>query len=244
MTALEGSTAIITGAGHSIGRAVAHAMAGEGANLVLVDADEEMVASTMAGVLALGARAVGMRTNALSRDQVDAAVATAIREFGAVDILVNCVCGVVPRIPFDERTVEQKSPASTAVVGAFHFMEACFPLMKEHGGRIINIASGSERKGASGFAATGTLRRLSKVAARDWAEHRINVTLIDPFAGLADQREPEVARSDVPAKSLETLSPEREGTHDYIGRMAVLLSWWDSGITGKVVTADGGMNDL
>src|ERR1700739_712430 len=86
---LEGKTAIVTGSGRGIGRAIAETFAREGANVVIASVGEEECASAVNAITAAGGAASAKPTNVGRRDEVEAMVAFAVETYGALDILVN-----------------------------------------------------------------------------------------------------------------------------------------------------------
>src|SRR5262245_59738439 len=100
---LEGKTALVTGAGRGLGRAIALALADAGANVALGLRDRESGAELAQRITALGARATCLQMDVLDLQQGYDAIDKAILEFGAVDILVNNVGGSIQR-PLEDFT--------------------------------------------------------------------------------------------------------------------------------------------
>ena len=86
---LSGKTAIVTGAGSGMGKAIATMYAKEGANVLLADINEERVEQARAEIEELGGSAIAMKVNVAERSEVEAMIDKAIAEFGQLDILVN-----------------------------------------------------------------------------------------------------------------------------------------------------------
>jgi NAD(P)-dependent dehydrogenase (short-subunit alcohol dehydrogenase family) len=144
-TGLQGKTALITGASRGIGKAIAFAMAGEGANVVLSSrrqealdevAEELRAAHPSAGILAKAA-------NVGDEDQARACVDAAIAEFGGLDVLVNNAGTSVHFGPMTE--IDAAAAAKTVQVNQYSVVLwtrlAWKAWMAEHGGSIINMAS-------------------------------------------------------------------------------------------------------
>lgn len=248
MGKLDGKVAIITGGGRGLGRGFAMAMAKEGAAIVIPEYNEEILTPTIKELKDLGTEALGIVCNVRFKDQVDAAVATAIQEFGTVDILVNNAQQYWVGIPLEEQTEEKmRLTWESGCLGALFFMQACFPYMKEHGGKIINLYSGTAmggEKGQASYVATkGAVQALSRVAAREWGKYKINVNLISPAAmspGLEAFRigNPEKYAAAEANNPLGKIGGDPETD---IGHVAVFLASSDSDyITGQTILVDGG----
>jgi 3-oxoacyl-[acyl-carrier protein] reductase len=241
MITLQGKTAIVTGAARGIGEAVARAMNGLGAAVVLVDRDAEAL-STMQQ--SMGAR----DTRAHAGDIVDTAfvdrvVAETVREFGGVDILVNNAGvirdGLVERISDDD----WDAVLSVNLKGAFHCCRAVVPAMKARGaGKIVNMVSRAwlGNRGQSNYSASkGALVSLTRTLALELADHNIQVNAVAP--GFIDTPMTR-ALSDAVRQRLISLQPGRRvGSVDDIAAAVCFLASDRAGfITGQVLHVDGG----
>lgn len=140
---LKGQTAVVTGASKGIGYAVAEALAGAGANVVICARNEEEVRGAAERLNAGGGgRVRAVRCDMRSYDDVRALIEVAVQEFGGVDVLVNNA-GVGTFTPIDELSVERWSQIiETNLSGVFYACHEAVPHMKRRGsGFIINIGS-------------------------------------------------------------------------------------------------------
>jgi len=145
---LKDKTAIITGSRRGIGRAIALALAGEGANVVVSDISEEDCLKVVSEIDLAGGRAIAMKCDVSVKAEVQDMIARTIAEFGKVDILVNNAMQSTIK-PFVRLTEEEWSLVlDVNLKGAFLCSQAAARNMMRNGwGRIINIASVSSGGG-------------------------------------------------------------------------------------------------
>lgn len=182
---LQDQVAVVTGAASGIGRATAHALAAQGARVVVADIDSDGGEKTVAAL-----REHGAKGDFLPVDMTDPASIASLADavgtrHGAVDVLVNGA-GWGRTAPFWEGTPEfwQKLIALN-LVGPMTLAKALLPPMLERKqGRIVNIASDAGRVGSLGetvySAAKGGLIAFTKSLARETARHGINVNCVCP----------------------------------------------------------------
>src|ERR1051326_973012 len=141
---LEGQTALVTGAAHGFGRAIAKTLADAGATVWGGDVLEPELAETKK---VCGERCQVRRLDVTDRALVQAVVKEAQAATGRIDILVNDAGGVLGQVgrPIEEITPQQwQSIFDVNVTGAFNCIQAAAPAMKAHRyGRIVNISSGA-----------------------------------------------------------------------------------------------------
>jgi NAD(P)-dependent dehydrogenase (short-subunit alcohol dehydrogenase family) len=182
---LAGRTAIVTGAGGGIGRAICLGFAAAGAKVACLDID---VATAEKAAVACGTNALALRCDVSSEAETKAAAATAISHFGAVHILVNAAAtddrnGSILDISVDEWA----RVFAVNVTGAFLMSRAVLPTMiAAGGGSIIHIASQLGRVAAPARAAyctsKGAIIQLAKAMAVDHAGDNIRVNALSPGA--------------------------------------------------------------
>ena len=251
MGKLDGKVAVVTGSGRGIGRGVALEFAREGAAVVVVEIDPESGKRTVGEIEALGGRAHLALADVCRRADVNAAVAAAKEVFGTVDILVNNAQIQRQQISFEDTSDDDMEVSlASGIHATFYFMQACLPLMREGGGKIINVASAAGLLGHPGWTSYAVakegIRALTKVAAREWAQHKINVNVICPAADTPSFRlwrdnNPELGQGLVDSIPLGHMGdPEAD-----IGRAVVFLASSDSDfITGMTLMVDGGQTIL
>src|SRR4051794_207401 len=245
-TRLASRTALVTGAGSGIGRAIAVGMAAAGAEVLSLDVDEERSAQTVAAV-----REAGGQARALACDVTDeAAVADAVGAIAKIDVLCNNV-GVIDDFALaDEMTLDMwERVLRINLTGQFLMCRAALPGMLDRGcGAIINIASEAGlRGGAAGVAYTASKHGvvgLTRNLAYTYRERGIRTNAICP-GGV---RETSISSSaDIDRGGLALLAPVRAvigdayGTPDQVAAVAVFLaSDAASFVNGAIIPVDAG----
>lgn len=186
---LAGKTALITGSSSGIGRATALRFAREGVSVVINGRDENKIASVVKEVEAEGGRALGIRANVGSFAEVNAMVATALKEFGHLDILVSNA-GVFHHESFLNMTEEEWDEVLTVdLKGNFNCCRAVIgPMITQQWGRIVCITAISGLTGYPNMthiaAAKAGTHGFVKALAREVASSGITVNAVAP--GLVD----------------------------------------------------------
>lgn len=191
---LAGQTALITGGGRGIGRAIAEALAPYGVNLVITARSAREVHDTTAVLRALGADALGVTADVAVADDVRSLVDQAVDEFGTVDILINNAGLLQPvGMAWELDPEEWAYNIHVNLIGAYRLCHAVLPLMIEEGaGRIINVSSGAARATSAtpGWSAYGAakagLDHFTRILAVEVAPHGIRVNSMYP--GITDTR--------------------------------------------------------
>ena len=198
---LSARSAVVTGAGRGIGRAVAWALAAEGAAVTLAARTESEVAAEAEAIRAAGGRAAAFRTDVAVESDVRALFGAAIREFGGVDVLVHCA-GIAlfgPVSSLDAGDLDHV--LATNLRGSFLCIREALRVMEPLGrGSIIGIASTVARKAYPDHAAYGASKLgmvgLWRSAAAEAARHGIRVSTILPGAtrtGIIGGARPDLA---------------------------------------------------
>ena len=224
---LLNKTAIVTGSRRGIGKAIALALAKEGANVVVTDVSQEDCQKVAAEIQNAGGKAMAIKCDISSKSEVLAMVDKTVSEFGRVDILVNnAATGVIK--PFVRLTEEDWDRTfAVNVRGAFLCSQAAAKnMIKNGGGRIINISSVASGGGggapplmASYVASKGGLKSLSQAMAVELAVFGINVNVICP--GTIDSG---AVPESMKTRSLKTVPQGRLGRPEEIANMVVFLA--------------------
>ena len=187
---LEGRTAIVTGGGQGIGRAICGIFAEEGASVVVVDIDESRAGETASQLNREGRTATAVRADVSSGAEIKALVDGVLADSGRVDILVNNAGLAVFRSV--EQCTEEEWDRVMAVnlKGPFLLAKALLPAMKaQRSGAVINLASvagktGGVVSGAPYSVSKAGLECLTKSLARELAPYGVRVNAIAP--GIID----------------------------------------------------------
>lgn len=191
MQSLQSKTALITGAGKGIGRAVALALANESVHIGLVARTEKDLQAVAAEVTALGVKAAIAMADVSDINSVNAAVAKIRQELGAIDILINNA-GTAAFGKFLELTPEQwENQVKVNLFGVYYVTRAVLPEMIERQtGDIINVSSTAGLKGApvtSAYSASKFgLMGLTDSLMQEVRKHNIRVTALTPSTVVTD----------------------------------------------------------
>lgn len=185
---LDGRTAIVTGAGGGIGRAIGLAFAGAGAAVACVDRNEDSAAATQAAIAEAGGRAIAIRCDVSRESDAHAAVRATQDAFGAPRILVNAAAADDPNGSVLEVSPEEWDQVfAVNVRGAYLMSRAVLPpMIAAGGGNIIHIASQLGRVAAPNrapyCASKGAIIQLAKAMATDHAAQNVRVNALSPGA--------------------------------------------------------------
>jgi 3-oxoacyl-[acyl-carrier protein] reductase len=238
--------AVVTGGDSGIGKAIALALAGEGATLSIWGRSAERGEKVVAGIETAGGEAMFVSVDVSNADQVKVAYEKTIKQFGRVDILVNNAA--VAQAKSIESLTQEDWDWIMAVNarGTFLCSQVIMGRMKEaKAGKIINIASGagkygSNAAGAHYAASKAAIICFTKCLARELAPYQINVNAISPGPIMTDLLE-EVTKGDM-QEFLSMIPLRRIGLPEDVSPVAVLLASDDSKfITGEIIDVNGGL---
>jgi len=243
---LGGRIAVVTGASKGLGKAIALALAAEGARVALVSRDAALLDAVAAEIAGLGGEAHAFPTDITSEDQVRALEQAVVSTFGKVSILINNA-GINIRRPVTEFSLDEwRSVMDTNVTAAFLMCRSFIPHMMGTGyGRIVNMTSTMTHVSlphrAAYSASKAALLGMTKAIALELAAERITCNGISPGPFATEMNRSLLDNPEATAQFLGSTPLGRWGRVEEVGQLAVYLCSEDAAfITGTDILIDGG----
>lgn len=241
---LKGKVALVTGCEQGLGMGIAVGLAEAGADIYGAGIGD--MAQVKAAVEAAGRRFEGAHVNLIRQDGIDALVGEGIEKFGHIDILVNNA-GIIRRedsVNFSEKDWDDVININLKTV-FFLCQRVAREMIKQGGGRIINIASMLSFQGGirvpSYTASKSGVKGITMLMANEWAQHNINVNAIAPGYMATDNTSALRADEKRSGEILDRIPAGRWGTPQDVAGAAVFLAGDASGyINGFTIAVDGG----
>jgi 3-oxoacyl-[acyl-carrier protein] reductase len=253
---LSGKTAVIAASSQGLGKAIAEGLLREGANVVVSGREEEKLKDVVAELQKIGSgKVVFRRTDITNPEDIKQLIQTAVDQFGGVDILVNNAGGP-PAGSFETITDEQWQTAfELNLLSYIRLIRESLPFLKEHGGKIINIASSSIKEPIPGLLLSNTFRTgivgLTKTLAQELAQYGILINTVAPGRIATDRvrhldevnaEKMQISREEVEERVKGTIPLGRYGKPEEFAKVVVFLaSDANSYMTGSSFLVDGGM---
>ncbi|MEO0326245.1 MAG: 3-oxoacyl-[acyl-carrier-protein] reductase [Myxococcota bacterium] len=246
MFRLDDKVALVTGGSRGIGRAIAEALAGAGALVVLTyRTGADAAAEAVAGIESAGGQAEAVALDVADTASVEAVVKDVAKRHGRLDVLVNNAGISKDGLLLRVKPADLEVTFATNVAGSLFAAKAAIrPMMKQRGGRIIQLSSVVGESGNPGqavySASKAALLGLTKSLAREYASRGITVNAVAPGYITTDMT---AALPDEATAAFVDQTPlGRAGTPAEVAAAVLFLASDEAGyITGQVIRVNGGM---
>jgi NAD(P)-dependent dehydrogenase (short-subunit alcohol dehydrogenase family) len=243
----DGETAVVTGGGRGMGRAVSMRLAAEGARVVVAELNAEHGEEVAADIRKAGGSAVAVAVDVSRTADVTRLFAEAVKAFETVDILVNNAGIAVARALVDYTEADWDRQMDVNVKGVFFCAQAAARLMiPRRRGRIVNFAStsafvSSSKPEVAYDTSKGAVRQMTVSLAAELAPHGINVNAVAPGTTATEMTKSSLATDEGMAWQLARIPMGRVGQPDDIASAVLFLcSREASYVTGHTLVVDGG----
>jgi 3-oxoacyl-[acyl-carrier protein] reductase len=240
-------TALVTGAGRGIGKAIAETLARHGVTVICVSKSADSCGAVAASIVASGGKAKALAVDVADGSAVAAASEALLKEYPNIDILVNNAGITKDGLLFRMSEADWTDVLTTNLTSCFHWTKhIARPMTRARWGRIVNITSVSGIMGNAGqanySAAKAGMIGLTKTLAREFAGRSVTVNAVAPGFIKTDMTTAFVNNPEASGKILEVVPLKRFGEAADIANMTAYLCSEEAGyITGQVFNVDGGM---
>jgi NAD(P)-dependent dehydrogenase (short-subunit alcohol dehydrogenase family) len=242
-----GQAAVVTGAGRGMGRAVALALAREGAAVVVAEVDRASADQVVSEIEAAGGRARTVTVDIASVDDVRRLFKETVEAFGGLDILVNNAGIGIPKPLVDYTEQDWDRQLGVNLKGMFFATQEAAKLMiPKRKGKIVNFAStaafvSSSTPETAYDISKGGVRQLTISVAAELAPHNINVNAVAPGTIMTELTMRVLDTEEKMARASAKIPLGRLGTpEDMVGPVLFLCSSDADYVTGHVLVVDGG----
>jgi len=199
---MKGRAALVTGAASGLGRATALRLARAGADVCLVDINEEGLAETAAGATELGVKAIWRARDLAVADHCGSVVAAAVEAFGRLDALCNVAAVFIPCHAAEMSTADWDRTVAVNLSAPFHLIQAALPYLLQAHGAVVNVTSCAAHVGqaytAAYCATKAGLSHLTRSLAMEYMHKPVRFNAVAPggmmtglAAGFRNLRDPD-----------------------------------------------------
>lgn len=246
---LKDKISIVTGGSTGIGRAIAEGLAEAGSMVVIANRKREEGEKAAKEIINKGCKAIYHQLDVTQKESVEILFNYIKEEFGHLDVLINDAGINRLKKILDYTEEDLQTIMQVNVLGTFLCSRAAFPLMKEKGGKIINLSSLTVFKclnnGSSVYSvAKSGVSQFTKVCAVEWAPYKITVNAIAPGLCITNlnktfyEKNPEILKKI--CATIPLASPAKPD--DFTGIAIFLASPASNYITGQTFVIDGGLS--
>jgi len=242
---MNGQTAIITGGGRGIGKAIAESLANRGVNIVVVDVNIDVADQTASELTALGVKSIAIKADVANPSDVKGVFESAAKEFKKVEILVNNAGITRDGLLLRMREEDWDLVMNVNLKGTFLCLrEGVKAMSKQRYGRIINISSIVAFMGNPGqanySASKAGIIGLTRTTAKEYASRGITVNAVAP--GFITTAMTDSLPDNVKQEMLRAIPMNKFGTIEDVAQAVLFLASPQSGyVTGQVLHVNGGM---
>jgi NAD(P)-dependent dehydrogenase (short-subunit alcohol dehydrogenase family) len=245
---LEGQTAVVTGGGNGIGKAVALGLARSGAHVVVMDHEFSAAQAAVSDIVKEGLSATAMCVDVKDESQVDQAMKQAYELHQRLDILINNAGIAIRKPTIDLALADWNRVLEVNLTGVFLCARSAARFMIEQGsGAMVNTASimglsgGGLYPNISYQSTKGAIVNLTRALAVEWASHQIRVNAIAPTWVETDFIKSLMAQPELIEK-IKGITPlgRLAKPEDIVGAVVFLCSPCASMVTGHTLAVDGG----
>jgi NAD(P)-dependent dehydrogenase (short-subunit alcohol dehydrogenase family) len=243
---LKGKAVIVTGGAQGLGRAYCESLAEEGASVVV--ADIKNTVPVVEAIKQKGGTAMALKTEITNEDDVFRMAHETVNVYGRIDALVNNAAifsGLSNKHFWEIASADWDKVMQVNVKGPWLCVKAVLPqMMKQRGGKIINVSSATVFLGTSGFlhyvASKSAILGLTRAMAHELGDYNISVNTLAPGLTWTEAAQglfsEERAKQSAQKKCLKRLGQ----TQDVVGTLKFLVSDDSNFITGQTIIVDGG----
>jgi len=247
---LSGKCAIVTGGGQGLGKAMAFALAQEGADVVIVDINLDNARDVANKINErIGRNSLAIKANVIKKEDISIMLKKTINKFKKIDILVNNA-GISDPVPAEEMPEEKwQNVIEVNMKGTFLCTQVVVrEMIKSRKGKIINIASIAGINVPKGFnnssnycTSKAGIIMMTRVWAVEWAKYNINVNCISPGFMKTPLMEKAMKNQEIYQTMISNTPLRRMGNPEDLSGAVVFLASEDSNyITGQNIIVDGG----